>query len=168
MLAVCFLFGVCPLFVGSSAAEEVEFDVLVRITAPVEPSIGMDPFISGSGAFMLRWQLADEASSAVVVERSEASDFAGALTVYTGRDDRTYVSGLSAGRYYYRVRLDDAVDRDANAVSSALVVEVEYQPLARVFALMALGALTFLATVAIIIGGTIRFKRQREMEAERG
>jgi hypothetical protein len=146
--------------VGSSAAQEVEVQEMARIIGPVEPSVGMTPFVSDSGAFMLIWEVPDDASVGAIVERATAPDFEEPKVVYAGKDDRTYISGLSAGRYYFRVRLDGEVDSLFKTPPPALIVKIEYQPLGRVFVMMAFGGLTFIATIIIILIGTLCFRRQ--------
>ncbi len=147
---------------------EVDSQEMTRIVAPVDAYVGMEPYVNDSGAFLLIWEYPDAQPLPVVVERADNDAFDNAAVLYRGGDDRTYVSGLPAGRHYFRVRLAGEFDSVFKDIPAPLVVDIAYQPLARVFTLMMLGALTFLATVVIIVGGTMCFKRQREREDARG
>lgn len=139
----------------------MDSDQKVRIIAPVESEVGMDPFTTDNGAFLLGWEVSGGMDSRrVVVERSTSSEFDEVTIIYSGADDRTFISGLAAGSYFFRVRLDGAEAYESQTVSMPLAVEVEYQPLGRVFALMGFGAVTFVATLAIIIFGTLYYRRR--------
>jgi len=83
----------------------------------------------------------------VTLELASAANPADARQVYTGSNTDYFVSGLADGTY--RLVLRDA----AGEVSAPLKLVVAHQSISRAFLLAALGALAFLAIVAVILKG---------------
>lgn len=91
-------------------------------------------------------------------------------TLYTGADRATTRTGIPNGRYAYRARAFMAVrtvqdadsaapDTAATAWSPPVVVEVRHHALGKALGFLALGAVIFLATLALILAGSRRAGR---------
>lgn len=113
------------------------------LAEPVE--VRSDTAVASAGYYQLSWQ-ADEP---VVVQESATKDFASARVVYSGADNARVMSGKSDGNWFYRARTAGS----ESAFGDVLEVTVSHHPVERAFAFFALGALVFLATLAVIVTG---------------
>ena len=101
------------------------------------------PLKSDAGYFMVEWQADEPVSLEIAKQDSQAKP----RVLYTGSNSALFVSGLQDGEY--DVRLRDG----SGALSKALTLSVEHQPLDRALWLVALGALAFLAAALVILKG---------------
>jgi hypothetical protein len=104
---------------------------------------GEGPLASDTGYVQVEWQSDD----AVALEIASTPDFADPRTLYEGRNQSFFVSGLDEGVYHLRLRGADG------AVSAPLVVEVRHQSLDRALWLALLGAIVTLSVSAAILRG---------------
>lgn len=118
---------------------------------------------SSGGYYSLNWAAAPGSDvTSFYLEEAASPDFAGAdrderRQVYDGEDSGTTISGKADGTYYYRVhgRKDDG---SRTPWSKTLGVTVRHHSLPRAFAFLITGALVFLATAVMILGG---YRRER-------
>lgn len=108
--------------------------------------LSADARVATAGYFQLRW----DAGSAVVVEEARNADFEGARVIYEGADSARVMSGKRDGEWYYRARLA----APGSDYGDTLAVTVRHHPLGRAFGFFALGAVVFLATLALIVTGS--------------
>lgn len=101
------------------------------------------PSSSADGSLQLSWgeQLGD-----FEVRLSHDED---ERIVYSGRFPSAHVSGLPNGRFELQVRAREG--DNWSAWSEPKVLEVEHHPMALVWTLMALGALVFAGTAAVVL-----------------
>lgn len=107
---------------------------------------------SDTGSYQLTWSA--EGPRAVTVQEATRADFSDASTLYRGGDGATVVSGRFDGVYHYRAR------RGAGPWSDPIEVTVAHHSLTEAFAYLGVGAIVFLATVALILGGHRRHRRE--------
>ncbi|MEJ2457210.1 MAG: hypothetical protein P8Y58_03300 [Novosphingobium sp.] len=100
------------------------------------------PLSSDSGHVVVEWQ-ADTPVTLRMTHEGARTD----RVLYSGPNHSLFVSGLANGRY--SLRLTDTAGRS----SAPLLLTVAHQSLSRALILVALGALVFLATLAVIIRG---------------
>ena len=89
-----------------------------------------------------------------VLERSRSPDFADETVLYQGKERGTFVSGMAEGNYYFRVFIRHG--ERVGPRGDVLVVNVTYVERQKVVLLLAVGFLVFIATVGVIIFGSIR------------
>lgn len=140
MLFVPALAGVAP----PAGAQETATDDVLELAASTESS--------DTGSYRLSWSSGGDLE--VTLEEATRADFADARTLYRGVDGATVVSGRFDGVYHYRAR------RGAGAWSAPVAVTVAHHPLAEALAYLAVGAVVFVATVALIVGGHLRHRRE--------
>lgn len=120
----------------------------------------VDTEVSDTGFYSLSWTGADRM---VTLQEATTADFSDADTIYEGVDEATVISGKLDGTYYYRIRAGEG------PWGEPLEVTVRHHSLAQAFSFLALGAVVFLATAALIISGHRRHRREtahlREVEA---
>lgn len=135
---------------------------------PLKPALACDSQVATAGYYRLLWHrrhrsdadLAADASDAdgreFEIEESADPSFARAKIAYRGHDRASVVSGRGDGTYYYRARLIDGDGaKRASPWSDVVAVTVDHHPLSRALAFFAAGALVFLATLALIVGGSL-------------
>lgn len=110
-----------------------------------------DTQLSDTGHFRLSWP-APGPGAVVTVQESTASDFLGTRTIYHGSEAATVISGRLDGNYYYRIRAGQG------PWSEPVSVTVRHHSLTQAFSFLALGALVFVATAALIISGHRRHR----------
>jgi hypothetical protein len=86
-------------------------------------------------------------------------DFRDAQLRYRGPDEATFISGLAEGEYFFRVR-SLRQDKKTSAWSEPLYLIVEYDSLAKAFLLFGVGAFVSIATVALVVTGDRRARRE--------
>jgi hypothetical protein len=133
------LAGVAP----QAGAQETTGDVL-ELAASTERS--------DTGSYRLSWSSGGDLE--VTLEEATRADFTDARTLYRGVDGATVVSGRFDGVYHYRAR------RGGGAWSAPVTVTVAHHSLAEALAYLAVGAVVFVATVALIVGGHRRHRRE--------
>lgn len=86
------------------------------------------------------------------------SEFEASVTRYQGVDTRSFVSGLPGGSHYFRVRILDS--ENPGPWSRPLEVDVNYVERSQVKWLMALGTACLIATTLIIVGGSLKTRKE--------
>jgi hypothetical protein len=129
-------------------------------SAPGQPRLTGDTTLASAGYYQLTWRgqaPADDKSWRFELEESGNAGFADSRMLYRGRDTARVVSGKPDGMLFYRVRVVAA--QAPGPWSDTLKVEVQHHSLARAFTLFAVGLAVFIATVALIVTGTLRTRR---------
>jgi hypothetical protein len=109
-----------------------------------------------AGYYTLQWKLpgADKADNPgpdyELVESGEAG-FEHGRIIYRGADVATIISGKPDGTYHYRVRA--TVGKVPGDWSRPLTVHVAHHPLPHALVYLVVGALVFVATLAVIFWG---------------
>lgn len=111
---------------------------MTSLTCPTEPSL--------TGAYRLSWEGSAGATFKLVEN--------GAL-LYEGPDAATTVTGRPAGRYEYALSVGDGA-----ASAASCVVEVAPPPMSQALGLLSVGALVFLATLALVVLGHRAHRRE--------
>lgn len=128
---------------------------LPYVTFSAPEVVGDNIFVSSDGTVDLVWS-AEPADPELSYElqSSDNSRFTDAITRYSGLDSGSFISGLAGKSYFFRVR---AIDNEtAGPWSETLEVEVNYVDRGQVKTLMFIGTFCFIATVVIIVGGSLR------------
>lgn len=122
------------------------------------------------GYVQLRWTSGDEAVEAWVVQLEEAGDpeFAVPLLRYEGPQVASFVSGLPAGRHYYRLRARVGADGPWSAWSAPLVVEILPHSLALAWTLFGLGATLVVSIVGYLFVSDRRVRAEERRLAREG
>lgn len=115
--------------------------------ATAVPPLQTDTRVATAGYFRLSWP--GEGAADYVLQQGRSADFRDGITIYSGPDEATVLSGLADGDYYYRLR-----ERDGRHWSDTVSVEVRHHPLSRALGFFTLGAVMFLATLGVLIRGT--------------
>jgi hypothetical protein len=102
------------------------------------------PLLSDTGHALIEW----EAKEAITLEIAGNANFADARTLYQGTNKAFFISGLTDGDYYLRLRVADG------AKTEPLLLEVRHQSLQRALWLALLGAVVTIAVVVTILKGT--------------
>lgn len=125
------------------------------------PSLACDTEVSHAGYYRLSWHAALGKGSAYELQEATSKTFAHPRIIYHGPDLASLISGRANGTYYYRVR---GISRDGTTGgwSEDISVRVQHQPLDRAFAFFGIGALVFLATLGLVIGGNLAHGRRGE------
>lgn len=100
---------------------------------------------SDTGHFTLTWE--NPAEKEVTLEVSNNPSFERPRALYQGSGTSFFISGLSDGKYYYRLR--DVSSED----TEVFILTVAHRSLTLALSLFALGSLVFLAIVAVILRG---------------
>lgn len=145
ILALCLL-----VFSGLSVAGE---------TRPLaSPTLTADTEVATAGFFRLSWSIPEaDPDTGFELQEAQSAAFDHPTVVYAGPDRATTFSGRENGDYYFRVR-DIRADR-ASAWSAVTRIQVQHHPLARAWLFFALGAVVFLATLALILRGPTEERR---------
>ncbi len=107
-----------------------------------------DTDVATAGYFQLSWN-ADEPIRLV---ESRSADFANPSTIYTGSDSGRTVSGRRDGELYYRLESAGS----GELLGGPLRVTVAHHPLSRALSFFGVGAFVFVATLALIVFGSLR------------
>ncbi len=95
--------------------------------------------------------------AAIELQQSPDSEFGEPVTRYQGTDTGSVITGLAEGVHYFRIR-----ETSSERWSQALAMRVEFFPRAKLWTILSLGAAVVLATIATIIAG--HFKTRKEAE----
>lgn len=123
------------------------------------PQLHTDSTNPSGGYYRLTWDWPDERNRRFELQEAGSRDFAAPQTIYMGLDRASVLSGRSDGVRYYRVRLNPE-SGSPGPWSEAVEVRVEHHPLSRAFGFFAVGAVVFLATLALVVGGTLKARKQ--------
>lgn len=119
------------------------------------PALESDVAAATAGFYRLVWSDAGAGVPTYELQESADDSFAAPRTVYEGADQATVLSGKPDGEYRYRVRARLG-DGSVTAWSEPVTVTVAHHPLSRAFGFFAAGAIVFLATLVLIVGGNRR------------
>ncbi|MFW6218027.1 MAG: hypothetical protein ACOC4K_03430 [Verrucomicrobiota bacterium] len=125
-----------------------------------DPEVADEPVANTTGHVDLLWDPEPEDGQwTFELQGAGDPDFEDARTYYQGADERSFLSGLAGGDYFFRIRTLGE-DGAAGPWSETLAMEVRYVHVSRVQLLMILGAVCLAATLAIILGGSLRTRRE--------
>lgn len=145
-IAGCALFFAATLAEGARALPGVEF--VLPESSEVETS---------EGTLQLAWQIPGAAigSTDFNFEIQRATDVAFSSTelYYTGPENGTFISGLPAGDFYFRVRTVGTGGGVGPWSQRPIHVIVKYASAGLVTTLMLIGTVVFIATVLVVIKG---------------
>lgn len=122
----------------------------------------MEPVSNTTGHIDFLWEPAsgsEDKQWEFELQGARNAAFEDAKTYYRGADERTFISGLAGGNYFFRIRIQETEDT-VGPWSDTLAVEVNYVGMSQVQTLMIIGATCLAATVAIILGGSLRTRRE--------
>ena len=120
--------------------------------APDAPRLSVDSALATAGFFQLHWSGDYGQAVRYRIEQASGPDFEAPRTIYTGPDRASLLSGYADGRYFFRARARLA-DGTLSEWSAPLLVRVAHHPLARAWGFFAVGAIVFLAVLAVILRG---------------
>lgn len=123
------------------------------------PQLQTDSTNPSGGYYRLTWEWPEERNRRFELQEAGSRDFAAPQTLYMGPDRASVLSGRSDGVFYYRVRVNPE-SGSPGPWSEAVEVRVEHHPLSRAFAFFAVGAVVFLATLVLVVGGTLKARKQ--------
>lgn len=112
------------------------------------PQLKANTRIASAGFYRLAWQ-----SGNIPVELQESTDrsFNQPVTIYSGLDQATLISGKPNGTWFYRIRFNH--DNEADSWSSPLSVIVTHHSLGRAIVFFCLGLFVFISIVFIVSRG---------------
>lgn len=113
-----------------------------------------------TGYYLLKWQKDNQPASEsdlFVLQQSNDRSFTQSKNIYEGPDLASFISGLPNGEYYYRVGLENKA-KDITW-SKPLQLSVQHHSLQISFILVIAGTIIFLATVAVIVIGNLKYNR---------
>ena len=133
--------GKSPILIFACACLLVPAYPVAAAPHPSPSFAEQDSVTSDAGNFLVSWNTQEP----VTLEMQSGDGTP--RTIYSGRNHAFFLSGLRNGDY--AIRLKDA----AGATADTLILHVQHQSLSRALLLVALGALAFLATVAVVLRG---------------
>ncbi|MCC5789590.1 MAG: hypothetical protein JJT75_08140 [Opitutales bacterium] len=98
------------------------------------------------------------------VQRDTDPAFPDPRNVYLGPDTTSYISGMGEETHYFRVRTVSPDGDRYSEWSPSLALVVNYPSQIRAFALFGVGAIVTTATIAMILIGSARTRREAELE----
>lgn len=106
-----------------------------------------------AGHIKLLWQSElDLGNTTFLLQQSEDSAFHISKVLYEGPDLATFVSGLSDGNYYFRIKA--ITENQQSNWSEPMMVRVQHHTLNMAFTLFGIGAVVFLLTCFVVIKGS--------------
>jgi hypothetical protein len=123
------------------------------------PLLKTDTPMATAGFYRLTWIWHGDGQPIFELQEAATPEFDHPRVLYDGADEASSLSGREDGSYYYRVRARSDGD-PAGPWSDTVEVTVQHHPLWRAIAFFAGGAVVFLATFALIIGGTLRARKE--------
>lgn len=115
----------------------------------------LEESVSDNGTVTLRWEKAPAA--AIELQQSSDEDFGDPVTRYQGTDPGSVITGLPEGVHYFRIR-----ETASGEWSQALAMRVEFFPRAKLWAILSLGAAVVLATIATILAGHLKHRKEAD------
>ena len=110
---------------------------------------------------MISWKNSDESvneiQSVFQLEQGATADFASAKIAYHGTDSSTFISGLTGGTYFFRVRSFNDMVKPL-PWSDTIQVNVNYASPKLVTILLLVGVVVLVTTIAAILRGHYRYK----------
>lgn len=141
------------LLCGIAAAQPVGENAIPVFTSP-------NPALSDSGYTKLVWSYSNHSVISEHIEfelqQSSSSDFQHPVVKYKGQDTATYISGLPTGTYFFRIRVNHHQEQRSGEWSETLPLTVQHHSLSLAFGLMAVGAVVFASTTALIVRGSTK------------
>lgn len=126
-------------------AESRDTDLPIQFTENSQQTVS-----SKEGTVTLSWQWLDESVDRtgwlVELEQSTDKDFKSSQLRYRGTDSATFISGLPAGEFFYRLRAVNPAGQATAWTPQPKTVEVQYVSKNLVLVLMIIGAIVFVAT----------------------
>jgi hypothetical protein len=123
------------------------------------PALSSDTETAHAGYYRLSWQWPGDGTPNFELQESQDAGFSQPRTIYQGPDLASLISGRSNGTYYYRIRAR-VRGGGATAWSDPVKVVVVHQPLDRAIAFFSVGAVVFLATLGLVVGGNLANARR--------
>ncbi|MCB0664899.1 MAG: hypothetical protein KDC80_03710 [Saprospiraceae bacterium] len=113
---------------------------------------------SETGYIQLKWIAQSDEDETILyqyqLQQAEDSTFSSGKEIYRGNDLASFISGLSNGNYYYRVRVIDEDRKENGPWSATKLVAVKHHSLELALSLFTLGGIVFLSTVLIVVRGS--------------
>lgn len=137
------------VFFGGASLVPVNAEI--RFTSPTEKEV-----VTDEGVINFAWKVSgDEWSDLFELQQSASAGFAETRMLYRGPDRGSVVSGLEEGDYHFRVR---AVEEGGalGEWSQPIHVQVRYMARTKVFVMLSLGAMVFVATITALFAGHLR------------
>jgi hypothetical protein len=122
--------------------------ILLAGAALAAPHLETDTAVATAGYYKLHWSAASSDVELAEIGDADAEDW---KLIYRGPDRATVISGQSDRSRVYRVR--EINDGEVSPWSEPVTVTVAHHALSRALAFFILGAVVFLATLALIVGG---------------
>lgn len=127
--------------------------------AVTAPELHTDSANPSGGYYRLTWDWPDQQNQRFQLQESVSRDFSDPQTIYTGPDRATVISGRSDGGFFYRVRRNPD-DAEPGPWSEVVEVRVEHHSLERAFLFFGIGAVVFVATLALVVGGNLKARKR--------
>lgn len=126
-------------------------------------------YVSDNGAFKISWMVHSDdpeiegdvplSDATLVIEEATDLEFSDATVLYQGGDESTTISGRRDGTWYYRARIGE------QPWTETVTVSVRHKDLTQAFILLGIGAIVFLSTAGLIIGGHLTHRKEMRGEA---
>lgn len=137
-------------------------------------TLAADPSLSTDGYFNLHWSIGEELHSEtqdggeIEVRLYEISPANRPTLIYKGPDRASSISGRSNGVYRFMVALDrpTGVSNAGMLQSNTVTVRVEHHSLVKAWLYFATGSIVFLSTMAMILLGDRRYRKERNRHKE--
>ena len=117
------------------------------------PRLESDTGVASAGYYQLQWTID---TPEVAIEETSGNAPTTSI-IYKGPDRATLRSGLADGQRSYRA---GELDKNGSVIAWSEPVEVTtaHHPLNRALAFFAIGAVVFIATLLLIVGGARRYR----------
>lgn len=114
------------------------------------PTLSASESVSNTGYFHLTWSPASPDAATRQYELQQANDpqFSEPVTILTGPDRASVISGFADQVYFFRVR-----EHQGTAWSTPVRVEVKHHSLTRALGFFGLGAIVFALMLGVLLGG---------------
>ena len=89
-----------------------------------------------------------------ILQQSNHKDFLQSKDIYSGLDQGTFISGLSEGVYFYRVKAVSFDNTIETSWSESVRVTVSYQSMTLAWILFTLGFIIFVSIAFVVIRGS--------------
>lgn len=103
---------------------------------------------SRQGVVKLEWASASNTPNQhYELQQANEKSFVNPKTIYSGADQGTFLSGLSDGTYYFRIKQNNGL------WSNIVTIEINHHALPLALLLMGIGAVVFIVTMLVILQG---------------